>query len=56
LLKGNEFDAEKIHKGGFDLYEIVAPDTQSTKSVLLFAIDWSKGRGFFYETRAYGGE
>ena len=55
VLKG-DLDVEKIHKAGFDLYELVIPATPSTKAVQLFAIDWTKGRGFFYETAAYGGE
>jgi len=55
VLKG-DLDVEKIHKAGFDLYELVIPATPSTKAVELFAIDWTKGRVFFYETAAYGGE
>lgn len=43
-----DLDVEKIHKAGFDLYVVVAPDTRSSTEVLLFVIDWAKGRGFFY--------
>ena len=51
LLDGN-LDVGKIQKGGFELYMIVEPETPSTKDVLLFAVDWAKGQGFFYRTRA----
>jgi hypothetical protein len=47
VLKGN-LDAEKIHKAGFDLFVVERPATSVTTAVWLFAIDWSKGRGFFY--------
>lgn len=50
VLQGN-IDPEKIHKTGLELYVVTMPDTPSSKSVLLFAIDWSKGHGFFYSTR-----
>lgn len=49
-LKGN-LDVEKIHRTGFDLYVVETPATSVTTDVLLFAIDWSRGRGFFYQTR-----
>ena len=55
MLKG-DLDTERVHKAGFDIYEIVEPATQVTKSVKLFAIDWTKGRAFFYDTSAFGGE
>jgi len=51
-----DLELEKVHQAGFDIYELVTPATESTKSVKLFAIDWAKGRGFFYETSAFGGE
>jgi hypothetical protein len=47
VLVGN-LDAEAIHKAGFDLYVVEMPATSVTTAVWLFAIDWSKGRGFFY--------
>ncbi len=50
VLVGN-LDVEKIHGVGFELFIVVAPETPSTNELLLFAIDWSKGRGFFYRTR-----
>ena len=50
VLKGN-LDVESIHRAGFDLYVIETPSTSVTTDVLLFAIDWPKGRGFFYRTR-----
>ena len=50
MLKGN-LDAEKIHKEGFELYIVESPADSVSTWVDLFAIDWSKGRGFFYGTR-----
>lgn len=43
-----ELDVERIHGAALDLYVVMAPDALSSTEVLLFAIDWSKGRGFFY--------
>ncbi len=51
MLDGN-LDVGKIQKAGFELYMIEAPETPSSTEVLLFAIDWAKGHGFFYRTRA----
>ena len=45
-----DIDAARIHGAGFELYVLVEPETASTKQALLFAIDWAKGRGFFYRT------
>ena len=50
FLEGS-LDAEKIRQGGFDLYTVVSADTPSTTEAILFAIDWTKGRGFFYRAR-----
>jgi hypothetical protein len=50
LLEG-DLDPVKIRRAGFELYMVVAPDTPSSTEVLLFAIDWANGRGFFYRTR-----
>ena len=47
VLVGN-LDVQRIHKSGFDLYAIERPSTSVTTAVYLFAIDWSKGRGFFF--------
>ena len=47
VLVGN-LDVEKIHKSGLDLYFMERPATSVTTAVWVFAIDWSKGRGFFY--------
>lgn len=44
-------DIEKIRNAGLELYIMVLPETPSTNEVLIFAIDWAKGRGFFYRTR-----
>jgi len=43
-------DVEKVHKAGFDLYFAEKPATSVTSDVWLFAIDWSIGRGYFYNT------
>jgi hypothetical protein len=50
VLQG-DLSVEKIHGEGLELYMVVAPDTPSSREVLLFAIDWMRGRGFFYRTR-----
>jgi hypothetical protein len=45
-----DLDTSEIRKAGFQLYAIERPATSVTNEVLLFAIDWEKGRGFFYRT------
>lgn len=50
VLRG-KLDVNEIHKDGFNLYTGVRPETSVTTEILLFAIDWEKGRGFFYQTR-----
>lgn len=52
VLKGN-LDVDKVRKAGFELY-IFEENSAGTMWILLFAIDWEKGRGFFYETREPG--
>jgi hypothetical protein len=47
VLTGN-LDEKKISDAGFNLYVLSEPETSVTTEVSLFAIDWSKGRGFFY--------
>jgi hypothetical protein len=47
VLTGN-LDAEMIHKAGFELYIVEKQATSVSTDVLLFAIDWKEGRGFFY--------
>ena len=54
MLKGN-LDRERIHREGFDLYAVERTETSVTTEILLFAIDWSKGRGFFYITSQSAG-
>lgn len=49
LLEGS-LDVDKIHQAGFQLYFVEEPETPSTTAAFLFAIDWAKGRGFFYRT------
>jgi hypothetical protein len=46
VLDGN-LDVGKIQKAAFELYMIEAPETPSSTEVLLVAIDWAKGHGFF---------
>jgi len=43
-----DIDAARVHDAGLQLYLAEEPETASTKSVYLFAIDWAKGRGYFY--------
>ena len=47
LLAGN-LDLEKTHKSGFEVYFVERPATSATTEVWLFAIDWPRGRGFFF--------
>lgn len=51
VLEGN-IDLERVHEAGFQLYLVEEPATPSTTAVYLFAIDWAKGRGFFYLSSA----
>jgi hypothetical protein len=43
-----DLNATKIRESGLDLYLSIEPKTTSTNEILLVAIDWVKGRGFFY--------
>ena len=49
LLKG-DLDVARFHESGFDAYVAEEPDVQSSTDLVLFAIAWTKGRGFFYRT------
>lgn len=49
VLKGN-LDARGLRNYGFDLYVIERPANAVMTEVLFFAVDWSKGQGFFYST------
>lgn len=49
VLEGN-LDIERIHKAGFQLFVVERPANDVNMDVYLFALDWSKGRGFFYWT------
>jgi hypothetical protein len=49
VLKGN-LDVARIRSDGFDLYEVERPANAVMTDVLFFAVDWSKGRGFFCRT------
>jgi hypothetical protein len=45
------FDVARVRRDGFESYIVERPETAATQQVLLFAIDWQRGRGFFYSTR-----
>jgi hypothetical protein len=47
VLTGN-LDEKSIGNAGFQIYVLVEPETSVTTEVLLFAVDWSKGRAYFY--------
>jgi hypothetical protein len=49
LLEGN-LDVERIHNAGFQLFVVERPANSVFMDVYLFALDLSKGRGFFYRT------
>jgi hypothetical protein len=48
-LTGN-LDARRIRKEGLDLYVVERPVNAVMTEMLFFAVDWSKGRAFFYST------
>jgi len=47
FLKG-DIDVKRLHENGFVLYIIAEPDVPSGTRPVVFAIDWTKGRGFFF--------
>jgi hypothetical protein len=49
FLKG-DLDVARFHGNGFDAYVGEESDVQSSTDLVLFAIDWTKGRAFFYRT------
>ena len=49
VLRGN-LDVEKIRKAGLQIYMVERPANSVNMGIYLFAVDWSKGRGFFYWT------
>lgn len=53
VLKGN-LDVATIRRAGFELYVVEKPATSVTTDILLFAIDWPRGRAFFYRTHESG--
>jgi hypothetical protein len=55
FLKG-DVDIATFRGDGYDAYVVAEPDVQSNTDVVLFAIDWAKGRGFFYRTPGASGE
>jgi hypothetical protein len=48
-LKAN-LDPEKVGKAGLELYVVERPANSVQMGIYLFAVDWSKGRGFFHWT------
>jgi hypothetical protein len=53
VLEGN-LDVAEIRKAGFQLYIVEEPKTSVTTEIFLFAIDWPRGRGFFYSKSKQG--
>jgi hypothetical protein len=49
ILKGN-LDVAEIRKAGFQLFVVERPANSVDMGIYLFALDMSKGRGFFYWT------
>lgn len=47
FLKG-DVDIGKLRERGFVTYTFVEPAYGSKTNIVLFAVDWDKGRGFFY--------
>jgi hypothetical protein len=51
FMKG-KLDVSSIRAQGFTLYIAEEPDVESKTRVVLFAIAWPRGEGFFYRTPA----
>lgn len=49
VLEG-DLDVGKIHNRGLELYMFRQPATSLATASELFAVNWSKGQGFFYES------
>jgi hypothetical protein len=49
FLRGN-LDIEQIYRNGFVLYIYKEPSIAYQSRLLLFIIDWTDGRGYFYRT------
>lgn len=49
VLSGS-LDVDKINKAGFQLYVVERPANSVNMGIYLFALDNSRGRGFFYWT------
>jgi hypothetical protein len=47
FLSGTLSEA-RIHNAGYSLYGTLEPDVRDSKDLVLFAVDWKNGRGFFY--------
>jgi hypothetical protein len=43
-----DLDIAKIRSAGFEVYTFERPATSVTTATYVFAVDWTKGRGFFY--------
>jgi len=50
VVLNGKLDAEKIRMAGLEIYVVERPATSVNREIFLFAIDWAKGRGFFYLT------
>src|SRR5450432_125771 len=46
-LEGN-LNAQAIQRAGFELYSVTKPVSQAQNETLVFAIDRTNGRGYFY--------
>jgi hypothetical protein len=56
VLEG-DLDLKKVNGAGLELYKVVRPNVVASRSeIILFAMDWTKGRGFFYQTYYEGHE
>jgi hypothetical protein len=49
VLEG-DLDVEKLHNAGLQLFIVERPANSVETGIYLFAINWSKGQGFFYWT------
>jgi hypothetical protein len=52
VLAGS-LDIEKIQRAGLELSIQIVPDTHVSNAIFLFAVDRTKGRGFFYSVHQH---
>lgn len=48
-LRG-DLDVERLRLHGFDVCLVTEPDVEQSRRVVVFVVDWRKGRAFFYRT------